>query len=224
MTAPIPAWAELSRLVSAERMSTYEQACHGDRDQAARLYTWNIEMTTAFWGGFHVLEVALRNTLHHQLTALAGREDWWNSPQVALHPYDTQKLTATVTNARRDHGPAMLPGHVVAELTLGFWTALLANRYHQRLWVPALSAGVPHLAGTRRDLHRKLEFLRKLRNRGAHHEAIFARHLAADHASLLGIVGAISPDAAAWVEQNTRVPHTLARRADVIAGTATTTF
>lgn len=224
MATPILAWAELSRLVSAGRMSTYEQACHGDHDQAARLYTWNIEMTAAFWGGFHVLEVALRNTLHHQLAFFAGQEDWWSSPQVTLHPYDQQKVTAALGNARRDHGPAILPGHVVAELTLGFWTALLANRYHQRLWVPALSAGFPHLIGTRRDLHRKLEFLRKLRNRAAHHEAIFARHLAADHASLLGVVGAISPDAAAWVKQNTRVPHTLARKDDVVAGTEVTTF
>jgi hypothetical protein len=205
-------------------MNTYEHACHGDHDQAARLYTWNIEMTAALWGGFHVLEVALRNTLHHRLAVLARREDWWNSPHVALHPFDQQKVTAAVSNAGRDHGVMMLPGHVVAELTLGFWTALLANRYHQRLWVPALNAGFPHLIGTRRELHRKLEFLRKLRNRVAHHEAIFARHLAADHASLLGIVGAISPDAAAWVQGNTRVPHTIARRADVIAGTADTTF
>jgi hypothetical protein len=69
-----------------------------------------------------------------------------------------------------------------------------------------------------------LEILRKLRNRAAHHEAVFDRHLAADHTSLLAVIESISPDTATWVRHNSRVPATIARRAAVVAGTAPTTF
>ena len=184
---------------------------------------WNIEVASAFWGSFNVLEVALRNVIHAELSALAGRDDWWNA-QIGLHQFEQSRVADAIGAARRAKGAAALPGHVVAELSLGFWTGLLANRYHQRLWVPALHAAFPHLVGRRRELHRKLESLRKLRNRIAHHEPVFARNLTADHERLLGILGAISPVAVDWVKQNSRVPQAISRQTDVITGTQSTMF
>ena len=90
--------------------------------------------------------------------------------------------------------------------------------------MPALHAAFPHLVGRRRELHRKLESLRKLRNRIAHHEPVFARNLTADHERLLGILGAISPVAVDWVKQNSRVPQAISRQTDVITGTQSTMF
>lgn len=214
---------ELTRLLNADRLATYLRACQGGQDQALRLYAWNIEVASAFWGSFNVLEVALRNVIHNELSTLAGQDDWWNA-QIGLHQFEQQRVTDAIGAARRAKGASVLPGHVVAELSFGFWTGLLANRYHQRLWVPALHAAFPHLVGPRRELHRKQESLRKLRNRIAHHEPIFARNLTADHDRLLDILGAISPVAVDWVKQNSRVPQTISRRNDVVTGTQSTTF
>ena len=51
-------------------MATYKDACKGDHDHALRLYAWNVAVTSAFWGGFNILEVALRNALNEQLEPL----------------------------------------------------------------------------------------------------------------------------------------------------------
>jgi hypothetical protein len=85
----------------------------------------------------------------------------------------------------------MRAGHVVAELSFGFWTGLLANRYHARLWEPALRRSFPLLPPgvTRRSLHRRVESVRRLRNRVAHHEPVFGRDLAGDHRDILELLG-----------------------------------
>lgn len=215
--------AELARLLNVDRLATYLRACQGKQEEALRLYAWNIEAASAFWGSFNVLEVALRNVIHCELSKFAGREDWW-SAQIGLHQFEQHRVTDAIEAARRAKGAALLPGHVVAELSFGFWTGLLANRYHQRLWVPALHAAFPYLGGPRRELHRKQESLRKLRNRIAHHEPIFARNLAADHNRLLEVLGSISSVAVDWVQQDSRVPQTISRRSDVVAGLQKTTF
>ena len=209
--------AELVRLLSATRLATYLRECQGDQTKALRLYAWNVEVASAFWGSFNMLEVSLRNAIHNELGNLAGREDWWNT-QIGLRQPERHRVQEALASAQRAQGAAIAPGHVVAELSLGFWVGLLANRYHQRLWEPALHAAFPHLAGRRRDLHRKLESLRKLRNRIAHHEPIFARNLTADHNRLLDVLGAISPVAVDWVKQNSRVPQAIARRNDAVNG------
>lgn len=215
--------AELSRLLTPGRLGTYQRACHGDSAKALRLYAWNISAASALWGSFNVLEVALRNVIHTELGTLAEREDWWNAA-LPLHPFEKQRVADAQLSAQRAQRDNIQTGHVVAELNLGFWTGLLANKYHQRLWVPALHQAFPHLRSKRRDLHRKLETLRKLRNRIAHHEPIFARNLSADHDRLLNIIHAISPPAVDWVELHTRVPETIAHRQAVIDGSQTTTF
>lgn len=214
---------QLVSVLSQERMDTYVKAAGGDLKRAVRLYTWNVAISSAFWGSFSVLEVALRNAIHTQLTRLAGRDDWWEG-QTGLRDSERDRVKDASETAKRLHPTSCNPGHVIAELTLGFWVGLLANRHHQRLWEHKLQHAFPHLVDQRRELHRKLESLRKLRNRIAHHEPIFARNLAADHAQLLKVIEAISPDAVTWVRQNSRVEHVLDLREGTIAGTEPLTF
>ena len=61
-------------------------------------------------------------------------------------------------------------------------------------------------------LQSRTESLRLFRNRIAHHEPIFGRHLAADHASILLVAGWLEPDVRRWIADHSRVPGTLARR------------
>lgn len=180
-------------------------------------------MGSASWGGFHVMEVALRNAVHAELVSIAGREDWWES-DTGLHFSEIQRIRDAITQARGLKGEQMQVGHVVAELSLGFWSALLANCYHQRLGGRGLSGVFPMLKEKRRELHRKVESLRKLRNRIAHHEPIHARDPLRDHAGSLSVIGAISPDIVSWVELNSRVPGVVSDRDAIVAGEKETTF
>ena len=110
------------------------------------------------------------------------------------------------------------PSRVVADLTFGFWVALLrvgrrldlaGHRadYERTLWRPALRRAFPHRAKlTRMAAHQALDPLRKLRNQIAHHKPIFARRLDEDHTRILEVTGWISLEARAWIERRSRVP------------------
>ena len=79
------------------------------------------------------------------------------------------------------------------------------------LWRPALRRAFPHRSPlTRKQAHRPLNGLRKLRNRIAHHEPILARDLLGDHQRILDVTGWISPGVRTWIEGHSRVAALLA--------------
>ena len=209
---------QLSSLLSAARFATYLTACGGDPAEAIRLYAWNIEASAALWGGFSLLEVCLRNAMHRELTSLVSHEDWWIDPTIRLQREQADAVAKAVAFVRSTKGPGYSADDAVAELTFGFWTALLANRYHQQLWVPALAHSFPQWTGRRGVLQRRLERLRRLRNRVAHHEPIFARNLVLDHDDILSVLVAIDPAARDWVAAESRLPAVIAAKADTVAG------
>ena len=105
-------------------------------------------------------------------------------------------------------------GRVVAQLSLGFWVGLLGtgHNYEMSLWRPALRHAFSGKAGPRKQLHIDFDRLRTFRNRIAHHEPIFHRHLAADHMHIVRLIRLISPVTAEWVMENSRVEAVLAVR------------
>jgi hypothetical protein len=66
--------------------------------------------------------------------------------------------------------------------------------------------------GPRKQLHRSFDRGRTFRNRIAHHEPIFHRHLAADHMHIVRLVRLICPVTADWVSLNSKVSKVLAVR------------
>lgn len=77
------ALAELEATLSAERFTTYLCAVGGDKQLAARLYTWNTAVSAAFYGPLQALEVAVRNSMHTNLTVAYGA-DWYDNQATAL--------------------------------------------------------------------------------------------------------------------------------------------
>ncbi|QNE37007.1 Abi family protein [Leifsonia shinshuensis] len=212
----------VSSLLGGARFQTY-LAATTEPDEAIRLYSWNIEVSASLWGGFHLAEVCLRNAVNDRLADHFGSQAWWDITHL------TDSDLAIVRSARRhlslSRSGQFTPGHVVAELGFGFWIGLLGNRYHARLWEAAtLDSAFPHYTGRRRDLHTALERLRKLRNRVAHHEPIFNRDLAYDHALLLSILGYLSSDVAHWYRTHSRFGSIILRRDAVVAGLNAPTF
>lgn len=222
--------ANLSALppaISPERLAPYISQVHGDHDRALRLYTWNIEIAAAFWGPLHVVEVAFRNAVHNQMTQRFARADWWHHPNVHLHAAMTDQLTIAESkaqdNAKRRRRPRVA-GDVVAELSFGFWSGFLGRggpqQYETRYWQPFLHRAFPSYSGPRGPLHRQLENVRLFRNRVAHHEPIFNRHLQADHQTILRLAGYLHPDIQIYIGANSRVPPSLKRR-DTCTATGT---
>ena len=211
--------AGLPRLISTPRLSPYVVACGGDTSEAVRLYTWNVEASAAFWGCVHALEVGLRNRMHDKLVLRFRRQDWWNTPGLRLHRVTQDQLRsgqiAAAKVAKKSSRP-VVPDDVVAALSFGFWSGILGpggvSQYETQFWQPALRRAFPGYVGTRKALHKELESLRFFRNRLAHHEPIFARHLAADLESILRVAGYMSADLAKYIDSHNTVHETLARR------------
>ena len=205
---------------SSERLSTYFNAARGDRAKALHLYTWNTAISAAFYGPLQGLEVALRNAMHRRLTECYGSA-WYDNHAAGLDTVCLARLADARTEAART-GPAPGPPQIVAALSFGFWISLLGSggridptgrraNYEMTLWRPALRRAFPHRSPlTRKQAHRPLNGLRKLRNRIAHHEPIFARDLLEDHQRILDVTGWISPGVRTWIEGHSRVAALLA--------------
>jgi hypothetical protein len=110
-------------------------------------------------------------------------------------------------------GTMPLLGRVVAELTFGFWTRLISRDYEKTLWVPYLHKALPHLP-SRRDriaVFNRLDSIRGLRNRIAHHEKILSRNLGQDYEDIVETIGWICPTTAAWIHSTATFPREYSR-------------
>lgn len=216
-----PVLDALQTSLSPERFGTYLAAASGDRAEAMRLYTWNTALSAAFYGPLQGLEVALRNGMHRQLTAAYG-ENWYDNSATGLAAGTRQRVQAAKDDLTRGRYP-LDPPHLVATLTFGFWVSLLGrggqsgqhrkgkSDYEMTLWRPALSRAFPNARLSRSAAHHQLDYLRTFRNRIAHHEPIFTRHLAADHTSILKVTGWMDLDVERWIVHHSRVPDLLTR-------------
>lgn len=167
MTQPPRPLTDIERAVSRERLKRYLAATSQSLSDAIFLYERNIALSETTYGLLHGLEVAIRNSMHDALSSRFQTSRWYDV--APLTPYSRDKVNAAVRDAG---GTNASPGKVVAELTFGFWTDLAARGYHWTLWQPCLSAAFPYGRLARPIIHRRLEDLRYLRNRIAHHEPI----------------------------------------------------
>ncbi|GAA0589900.1 Abi family protein [Caenispirillum bisanense] len=209
---------DIERSLSPERFARYLNATQGNRKAAVHLYTWNTAVSAAFYGPLQGLEIALRNAMHRHLSAVYGT-DWYDNPAAGLDQGATKQI-ADAKNKLKGKYTVDAP-HIVASLSFGFWVALLGRggkfdqseskaNYEMTLWRPALRAAFTTEAPLkRRDAHEPLDYLRTLRNRIAHHEPIFERHLEKDHDGILQITGWLSPSSRDWIAHHSRVPALL---------------
>ncbi len=215
--------AGLPNHIGAGRLQPYITASGGDTNRAIRLYTWNVEASAALLGAFAALEVGMRNGIHDKLAAHYGQSDWW--AVAPLHQKDRDEIEVAADYLDRKRGVGLWsPGHLVAELKVSFWEGLLVNRYHRALWEPALKYAFPRYGGRRGDLRDRLERLRLLRNRAAHHEPIHARDLTVDHRYMCELADFMSTDLKEWVASHSRLPSVIAGRAGTLSGARPSRF
>jgi hypothetical protein len=148
----------------------------GDRERAVRLYEQNTLLAESLYGILQGLEVALRNSMHAQLAADCGQAEWWDT--LSLEQEQASMLRKAKDALKREGKPPDA-GRVVAELSFGFWTGLTGPRYSD-LWRNHLVKIFPRRPIQRSEVQTRLNSIRKLRNRIAHHEPILSRPLERD--------------------------------------------
>ncbi|WP_169801664.1 Abi family protein [Millisia brevis] len=219
------------RLLSTPRLRTYSNACNSSIPDGLELYRWNLDVSMAFFESIHYFEVGFRNTVDTAMTK------WFDAthptPNGALQPHwfdpDTvhvagrtpgqlsglnnnslQKVRDATRNAGRRHS-SVKPGHVVAELSLGFWHYLLKPSGTNAMWTDALRHAFVRTARQQR-LEASVGQIVELRNRIAHHEPIFAIDLHREYENLIRSAEIIEPGLGWWIDSTSRVDSVLRRR------------
>lgn len=195
--------------LTPQRLGKYLAATNNDPRQALRLYVLNTQISSALLSDLHYVEVVLRNKFDVELTAGFGAT-WFDDPVfLALMNPRSQGIISKAKRDAKKHWPrgmALPPGKVIAELMFGFWLNLTDSSLEHRLWVPHLhKAFRPRTAPKRSEFNHKLERLRQLRNRIAHHEPIFHMDLIALHRTLIEVVALLCPTTATFLSATSSV-------------------
>lgn len=193
----------------------------GGVPQGLRLYRWNAQVASAYWTPLHFLEVAVRNAVHDALSLSLGTPNWYEGSKPGtgaawLYPFEQEAVTKAI---EKIHQP-VTPDKVVAELHFGFWVGLLSGRYlpaeggtdyHNAIWVKGGVAA--KFGGAKRGVvHKRLDRLRRFRNRIAHHEHLMDENLDVISADIDSILNILDPALATWVRAISEVQEVRAAR------------
>ncbi|WP_193791165.1 hypothetical protein [Mycobacterium paraense] len=203
--------AAISQCLSPARISTYVKACDATAAPselpvaALRLYQWNVQVSAALMVPIHIFEVAIRNAAAEALEAVYGPqwpfEDRLRNelPRTFNRYCPHRDLIQTAT----EH---TLTGGVIAQLKLRFWEQIFTRRFEQRIWKKHLRRVLPNmdhslpLKDRRGEVRANIEKVRMLRNRVAHHEPIFGRHLAGELEAMRRLVMYRSAELLSWFD------------------------
>ena len=136
--------------------------------------------------------------------------EWWfrNGQQLDgatwLYPFEREAVAKALAKI---HQP-ITSGKAVAELHFGFWVGMLSGRYvpadggadyHDVIWVKGGVSGA--FGGAKRSvIFKRLDRLRRFRNRIAHHEHLLDANLDVLSADIDSILQTLCPPTAAWVK------------------------
>ena len=189
MSAGQPAFsysaAQLTQLevfLSKERLSSYAKATP---EETIKNYERNTILSEALYGLLQGVEIAVRNSIHNALTTGLSHSDWysyipWQKPELDALDQAKDKLV------RR--GKVLAAGAIVAELPFGFWLQTVARKYEKSLWVPYVHKAFPNISTDRKGLFRRLDQIRELRNRIAHHERILHFNLPLEYTQAIEVI------------------------------------
>lgn len=175
----------LTELLSEARLKKYGLGTVPESLVLQR-YKWNLALSEALYPSLSLLEVGLRNRIDAALTAIYGTqwlsEDWshWvRTPKMKRFGFpnaEQEAILKTKQKLVRDNGEWTRP-KLVAELNFGFWANLFKSHYHPIIWqrkekpMKTVFRESPKMSP--KQAYECLDRVRNLRNRVAHHEAIW---------------------------------------------------
>ena len=216
--------AAIKLALSRPRISTFEAAVNirDNNDPAAiKLYIWNALLSGALLTPLHICEVVIRNAVADALEKHFGPRWPWsvaferNLPD-PVHGYSARKA---LCYARRTGHSAE---KIIPELNFVFWQNMFTRRYDANIWQTSLYHILPNLDHAtspedhRLEIYCKLEQLRKLRNRIAHHEPVFSRNLNKDYDNIIKLIKWRCNETALWVHQHQTVITVLTHKPDAL--------
>lgn len=203
-------YQSIKNSLSHSRISTYEKFST-DTELTLKLYSWNLQISSALFECSAVCEVVIRNAISNAIQVIYGSKWAWDNTFIASLPKNTKetllKINKTFTTIDK----------IIPELPFYFWQNLFTARFDNKIWKHCLKNTLPNanhgnLIKLRESVFYDLENIRKLRNRIAHHEPIFNRNLQGDYERIIKIINYCSIDTADWVKSWQRVGELLKSR------------
>lgn len=205
-------------------MGRFLTAAGGDRARAKRMYRANMRLLQAFQGLLFSFEICLRNQLHQALTQHFHSANWivqektgFMSDSLLGQKFFLRHEVEQAERKLRNLGKGISSDRLIAEQTLGFWTSFLEPRHFRLLRASPLNA-FPHRPSStsRAQVYKRLDDIRKFRNRISHHEPIcfnggnfdlsYAQSM---HSCLIEVGKWIDPTFSTWLSQMAQVPKRL---------------
>lgn len=205
----------LDSTLSKDRLHRYVRLGGGDRKKAVQFYEMNNLVSESLFGVIRGLEVPLRNSVHNIMTKEIGHPDWYDRIKVLEH-----RELASISSAKaaiEKSAKPVIPSRVISELSMGFWCGLTSKIYDASLWVPHLHKAFPHVKIGRKAANKRLERIRLIRNRIAHHECILDYKLSNEYALVIEAIRWICPVTAEWVKHNSTLEQRLEDLANFIS-------
>ena len=196
----------LPTVLSAPRFATYLAEKASDKEAALELYRWNMEVSAAFFVPLQICEVSVRNSIVSAIENTYGANWAWE-----------KGFEISLRNPQRGYSPRRdltdlahrLPtaGKIVAELKFVFWERMFTLSHDKTIWSSQLMTVFPNAdpAKTVQQLRGegfdKLQKVRDLRNRIAHHEPIFRRNVQQEYDRIRSIVAWTDVTTANWLDK-----------------------
>lgn len=170
-------YPQVVKSLSSARLDDYRNALVKPSNlDVMTAYIQNIRISQALSPSIHILEVALRNSLHNAFSTAFKANDWYDTPNLlGTKQKDQLKLAKDKIGST---SKAVTPDLIVANLSFGFWVALFNHPYQNSIWqihsnlLKECFPRAPRYARTRLYMSQLLYSLRLLRNDISHWDRI----------------------------------------------------
>ena len=198
--------------ISEPRLRPYLAVAGGDLARALELYDWNSAMAGAAFGLLETVEVAVRNAFNDALVAKYGPAWWRHDQPPAILSGASAREVRRILERFESPGAPLSTGKFVSETSFGFWARLTTRPYDSE-WRAALHTAFAGKPPDRKHVQQRLQRLKLLRNRIAHHEIIWSRDLDRDRDAAAWLLEQLDPALLDWAKPRIdRYQNELGRR------------
>ncbi len=184
--------AAVMAALTRRRLRPYLKTAKGDPGRALELYGQELLWSARLIMVLHVLEIVLRNRTASLLERTFGKE-WYQPEADILRDMQLEQIRQAMQRRGR-------PGDPLSKVSFGFWSSLFSGRYDHDpgMWRCCLWQVFSHAPEnlSRKAAYGRLEELRQVRNRVAHHERVRAPER--EQEKCLETIGWICPETAIW--------------------------
>ena len=212
---------DLVNWVTRERFNEYMVAANHDVMAARELYEWNVAVSAAFFEVISQVEVVLRNAVDRILRPLEVPESarfevgsgwWFANPAFLNEEFELAYYEAALRHlGGKKKAKSASRDKVFSSMTFGIWESIF-GKSHEQLFRSHLVYAFPNRTrkGFKRDVvYKNVRNLRNLRNRIAHHQAIFDLPLEERFEQAMDLMRWIDPELERWIRGLSRVPDLL---------------